>query len=92
MKNSLLKLFQNLIFSVSYLFKHNLNEKKLINSVEVKNGTILDVGSNVGTFIEFINKNLDGRLKFHSFEPIEELCKIQEKISQTLIFQSIILG
>ena len=79
MKNSLLKLFQNLIFSFSYLFKHNLNEKKLINSVEVKNGTILDVGSNVGTFIEFINKNLDGRLKFHSFEPIEELCKIQEK-------------
>lgn len=79
MKNSILKLFQNLIFSLNYLFKHNLNEKKLINNVEVKNGIIFDVGSNVGTFIEFISKNLDGKLKFHSFEPIAELCKVQEK-------------
>ena len=39
----------------------------------------MDVGSNVGTFIEFINKNIEGKLKFHSFEPIAELCKIQEK-------------
>ena len=79
MKNSFLKLFQNLIFSVSYLFKHNLNEKKLLNNIEIKNGTVLDVGSNVGTFIEFIHKNTEGKLKFHSFEPITELCKIQEK-------------
>lgn len=79
MRNTILKLFQNLSFSVSYLFKHNLNEKKILNIIEIKNGTVLDVGSNVGTFIEFINKNIEGKLKFHSFEPIAELCKIQEK-------------
>ena len=50
-----------------------------MNNIEIKNGTVLDVGSNVGTFIEFIHKNTEGKLKFHSFEPITELCKIQEK-------------
>ena len=48
MRNTILKLFQNLSFSVSYLFKHNLNEKKILNIIEIKNGTVLDVGSNVG--------------------------------------------
>lgn len=79
MKNLLLKLFQNLIFTINYLSRHNLSEKNLLKNIKIKNGTVFDVGSNVGTFIEFINKNLDGRLNFHSFEPIEDLCKIQEK-------------
>lgn len=84
MKNLVLKQFQNLIFSINYLFKYNLNEKKLLNNLEIKNGIILDVGSNVGTFIEFINKNIKEKLKFHSFEPITELCKLQEKIFANL--------
>ena len=79
MKNLLLKLFQNLIFTINYLSRHNLSEKNLLKNIKIKNGTVFDVGSNVGTFIEFINKNIEGKLKFHSFEPIAELCKFQEK-------------
>ena len=70
----LLKYYQKLDDAISYLAASFCNEKKLIKSVlGNKRITYIDIGTNQGTYLEF----LSNFLKFKSvdcFEPQEELC------------------
>jgi FkbM family methyltransferase len=77
--NKLLSIFQNLILISSYVSKNNLNEKKLILDTGLESGVIFDIGSNLGSYIEFVNRTLKTTLEFHSFEPLPELCTLQQK-------------
>ena len=69
----LLKYYQKLDDAISYLAASFCNEKKLIKSVlGNKRITYIDIGTNQGTYLEF----LSNFLKFKSvdcFEPQEEL-------------------
>ena len=72
----LLKYYQKLDDAISYLAASFCNEKKLIKSVlGNKRITYIDIGTNQGTYLEFLSKFL----KFKSvdcFEPLEDLCKM----------------
>ena len=72
----LLKYYQKLDDAISYLAASFCNEKKLIKSVlGNKRITYIDIGTNQGTYLEFLSKFL----KFKSvdcFEPLEDLCNM----------------
>lgn len=77
--NNLLQIFQKLVLVFNYATKHTLNEKKLIKDAELESGAVFDVGSNLGTYIEFVNKYSPTNHDFHSFEPLNDLCELQKK-------------
>ena len=62
--NILLKIFQKLNFYIEYLFKREINEKKLyLDILKNKNLVVFDVGSNLGNYSNlyqayFINEKL----------------------------------
>jgi FkbM family methyltransferase len=80
--NNLIYLFQIVVRGVSYLKNRNFNEKEFIKKYITKNSTIIDIGSNVGTYIKFISKiNKNIPLNIYSIEPISELCETQRKMN-----------
>ena len=70
-----LKYYQKLDDAISYLFSSVSNEKKLLKD-NLKNKEIIyiDIGTNVGNYLEFIKKNFKTK-KVFCFEPIESLTK-----------------
>lgn len=79
--NKLLFIFQNFIRVVSYVFNRKFNEKKFFKDSLSNNSVVIDIGSNVGTFIKFISKiDKNKNMTIHSFEPIPELCVLQQRI------------
>lgn len=73
-----MKLFSKLSFAIGYLIKKNFSEKKLLQNILNNNSVVIDVGSNIGLFIESLltqNKNL----KIYSIEPNEKLINYQIK-------------
>ena len=72
---NLLKYYQKLDDAISYLFSSVGNEKKLLED-NLKNREIIyvDIGTNVGNYLEFVKKNFKTRQVF-CFEPIESLNK-----------------
>ncbi len=72
---NLLKYYQKLDDAISYLFSSVSNEKNLLKN-NLKNREIIyvDIGTNVGNYLEFIKKNFKTRQVF-CFEPIESLAK-----------------
>lgn len=85
--NILLKIFQKLNFYIEYLFKREINEKKLyLDILKNKNLVIFDVGSNLGNYSEYISKIFYKRvINIHSFEPIKHLLNRQKIKSGNLI-------
>ena len=82
MKNNLLYFYQNLIFTISYLFFKTFNEKDFIKSKIYENSVIFDVGSNVGSFIKLVSKFLKNKsLEIYSFEPNVKLINHQKKMN-----------
>ena len=72
---NLLKYYQKLDDAISYLFSSVSNEKKLLKDNLKKREIIyVDIGTNVGKYLEFIKKNFKKRQIF-CFEPIESLVK-----------------
>ena len=72
---NLLKYYQKLDDAISYLFSSVINEKKLLKDNLKKREIIyVDIGTNVGNYLEFIKKNFKTRQVF-CFEPIESLFK-----------------
>ena len=72
---NLLKYYQKLDDAISYLFSSVSNEKKLLKDNLKKREIIyVDIGTNVGNYLEFIKKNFKTRQVF-CFEPIESLFK-----------------
>ena len=77
-KPTSLKLFSKLSFAIGYLIKKNFSEKKLLQNILNNNSVVIDVGSNIGLFIELLltqNKNL----KIYSIEPNKKLINYQIK-------------
>ena len=70
-----LKYYQKLDDAISYLFSSTSNEKKLLKD-NLKNREIIyvDIGTNVGNYLEFVKKNFKTKQVF-CFEPIESLNK-----------------
>ena len=72
---NLLKYYQKLDDAISYLFSSVSNEKKLLKDNLKKREIIyVDIGTNVGNYLELIKKNFKTRQVF-CFEPIESLVK-----------------
>lgn len=75
----MLKLFQKIETSISYLFGNSINEKKfLVNRFNKKEITVIDIGANVGSFLDFIQKHLKIK-KIFAFEPSVTAYKILKK-------------
>ena len=65
----MLKLFQKIEASVSYLFGNSINEKKFLkNRFNKKEVTLVDIGANVGSYLDLVKKNLKVK-KIFAFEP-----------------------
>lgn len=78
MKIFILSIFHKFKFALSYLFKNDFDEKKFLNSILEEGSTVIDVGSNIGSFINQIirtNKNT----KIYSIEPNKDLIHFQQK-------------
>lgn len=85
--NKILKIYQNVENSLSYLLSNNCDEKKFLKE-KFKNKKIifLDLGSNLGTYTDLINKNLKMK-KIYIFEPSKICFKfLQEKYKNRKIY------
>ena len=72
---SLLKYYQKLDDAVAYLLSSTISEKKLVKQFfNNKKITFVDIGTNVGNYLSFIQKNFKIK-KAYCFEPIAELCE-----------------
>lgn len=83
MKYYVITLIQKFRFIFSYIFQKGFSEIKFLNSIITDNSIVLDVGSNVGSFIETVikaNKNV----YVYSIEPDENLINHQIKKFQNL--------
>ena len=70
---SLLKYYQKLDDAVSYLLSSSISEKKLLKQFfNKKEITYVDIGTNIGNYLEFVKRNLNTK-KVFCFEPIKSL-------------------
>ena len=81
----LLKYYQKLDDAISYLFSSVCNEKKLLKSLLKHKINYVDIGTNEGNFLKFINDNFELNEVF-CFEPIKYLSEKLEKQFQKKIF------
>ncbi len=76
---SLLKYYQKLDDAVAYLLSSTINEKKLLNQFfKNKEITFVDIGTNMGNYLSFIQRNFKIK-NAYCFEPILELCESLQK-------------
>ena len=74
-----LKYYQQLDDAITYLLSSVSNEKKLLkDNLKKKEIIYVDIGTNVGNYLNFIKKNFKIK-KIYCFEPIESLAKELEK-------------
>lgn len=65
----ILELYQNIDTGISYLFSNTSNENKLLKRIfKNKKINIVDIGCNLGTYVDLIYKNLNVK-KIYAFEP-----------------------
>ena len=65
----ILELYQNIDTGISYLFSNTSNENKLLKRIfKNKKINIVDIGCNLGTYVDLIHKNLNVK-KIYAFEP-----------------------
>lgn len=77
MKNNLLFLTQKIGFLISYLTKNSFSETKLLKNIITDDSIVIDIGSNVGSYIDTINK-INSKTKIYSIEPNEEILEFQK--------------
>lgn len=94
MQNIFLSIFQSLNYLIEYLFKQQLNEKKLYkDNLKDKKIIVFDVGSNIGTYIRLIQKIFKKKdLEVHSFEPIKRLLDKQKAKNINLIKNNVLVS
>ena len=67
--SKILELYQNIDTGISYLFSNTSNENKLLKRIfKNKKINIVDIGCNLGTYVDLIHKNLNVK-KIYAFEP-----------------------
>ncbi len=65
----MLKLFQKIETAVSYILSNSINEKKFLKKkLNKKEIIVIDIGANVGSYLDFIIKNFKYK-KIYAFEP-----------------------
>ena len=92
--NIFLSIFQSVNYLIEYLFKGHLNEKKFYKeNLKDKKIIVLDIGSNVGTYIKLITKTFkEKELEIHSFEPIKRLIDKQKAKNAILIKNNVLVS
>jgi FkbM family methyltransferase len=76
-----LKLYQKVDDAISYLFSSVCDEKKLLKeNIKKKEIAFVDIGTNVGNYVEFVNKIFKIKT-LYCFEPQIDLIKNLEEIS-----------
>ena len=76
-----LKLYQKIDDALTYLFSSVCNEKKLLKeNIKKREIVLVDIGTNVGNYVEFINKIFKIKT-LYCFEPQIDLIKNLEEIS-----------
>ncbi len=78
LKFILLGIFQRIKFPFQYLVGKNFSDSVFIKNCIDMDSVIVDIGSNVGSFIELVNK-YSRNYFIHSIEPNIELINFQEK-------------
>lgn len=74
-----LKYYQQIDDAITYLLSSVSNEKKLLkDNLKKKEIIYVDIGTNVGNYLNYIKKNFKIK-KIYCFEPIESLAKELEK-------------
>ena len=75
------KYVQRLNLFINHFFRNSFNEKKFYKSLKNENFILFDLGSNLGTFTKFFLKNtIIKNLKIYSFEPNNDLFRLQKNI------------
>ena len=78
MMNKILKLYQNIENSLSYLFSNSCNEIEFLKKRFKRKIILLDLGCNLGTYTDFISKSLKTK-KIYIFEPSKICFKFLKK-------------
>ena len=90
----MLKLFQKIETAVSYILSNSINEKKFLKKkLNKKKIIVIDIGANVGSYLDFIIKNFDYK-KIYAFEPsIKAYNQLKNKFnSKNIILENIALS
>ena len=74
MKLKFISLIQKASFVLSYLIKNSFSESKFLKSIITDEAVVVDIGSNVGSFIKQI-LNTNKKTHVYSIEPNKELIK-----------------
>jgi FkbM family methyltransferase len=78
---NILKLYQKIDDALAYLLSSVCNEKKLLKeNIKKKEIVFVDIGTNVGNYVEFVNKIFKIKT-LYCFEPQIELIKNLEEIT-----------
>ena len=90
----MLKLFQKIETAVSYILSNSINEKKFLKKkLNKKEIIVIDIGANVGSYLDFIIKNFKYK-KIYAFEPsIKAYEQLENKFnSKNIILENIALS
>jgi len=90
----MLKLFQKIETAVSYILSNSINEKKFLKKkLNKKEIIVIDIGANVGSYLDFIIKNFKYK-KIYAFEPSTKAYRqLKNKFnSKNIILENIALS
>jgi FkbM family methyltransferase len=80
-KNKMLYYFQKLQFIYNFLFSYGFKENKLYSELLADSGNVVDVGSNVGSFVNTISSLAKKKnLNIYAFEPNMDLYNLDLRI------------
>ena len=77
MKFIIISLIQKLSFLISYLIRNSFSENKFLKTIILDESVVVDVGSNLGSFIKLIS-NTNKNAYIYSLEPNAHLIKLQK--------------
>jgi len=77
MKFIIISFIQKLNFLISYVAKNSFSENKFLKTIILDEAVVVDVGSNVGSFIKLIS-NINKKAYIYSIEPNIELIELQK--------------
>lgn len=77
MKPIIISFIQEISFLVSYLIRNAFSETKFLKTIILDKAVVVDIGSNVGSFVKLISK-INKNASIYSIEPNKELIKFQK--------------
>ena len=77
MKFIIISFIQKLSFLIAYLTKNSFSENQFLKTIILDEAVVVDVGSNIGSFINLIS-NINKKAYIYSIEPNIELIELQK--------------